>query len=152
MKKTLLLSGLAVGAMVFACWGQTAPAKDTPSKGVASGDIPSGEDLTKEYRDFKAYADELEKRLGELHQRDVKPQGFNSQTQPPKMFAFPMVPLVPMPPTTRPTRPYSGIHVIPWGGDPHIFTSPPSTQPVIPPGSRKYRFNGEDVYVIPLGR
>ena len=47
------------------------------------------------------------------------------------------------PPTMRPfIRPYSI--------DPHIFTSPPATQPTIPPGSRSFQFNGQPVYIIPL--
>jgi len=53
--------------------------------------------------------------------------------------------------TTRPfNQPLRGPIPVPWGGDPHIFTSPPSTQPTIPPGSRSFQFNGGPVYVIPL--
>ena len=109
MRKTLLLSGLAVGVLGLVCLGQTVPAKPPMTRPMPFRFEPA----------------------------NPWPGGGNPFAQPHLV----------RPPTTQPFR---GPIPIPWGGDPHIFTSPPSTQPTIPPGSRSFQFNGGPVYIIPL--
>ena len=122
----------------------------------------AADELAKENRELKEYIERLEKRLGELEKKSDQqpltldemrkrfdelrkrdPQLFN-RPAPRSPYAIPapdpwgrffFKPPTPAPPTQPPYR---------------LRVAPPAMRPTIPPNSRSYRFNGQDVYIIPL--
>ena len=105
-------------------------------------------DLDKENKELNEYIDRLESRLGELKARVRELD--KTPARPPYWFELPQVPerheLKPFPwrltpPSTRPAP-----KVAPA---PRSQVAPPFA-PAPPPGARRYRFNGQDVYIIPL--
>ena len=106
-------------------------------------------DLAKENRELKEYIERLEKRLADLQAKADRILPF----APPKPYLDPYHPrrqapeVLPyrwqfVPPSTRPAP-----RIVP-------APTPAPQQPALPvpppPGSYRFRFNGQDVFVIPL--
>jgi hypothetical protein len=97
-------------------------------------------DLAKENRELKEYVERLEKRLGELESRSQaeRDQRFDLQRRYFEPFSAPL----PRSPEAKP---------FPWRMQPP--TTRPAPTPLAPAPPRdwhRFRFNGQDVYVIPL--
>ena len=99
---------------------------------VSAQETRSVEELAKENRELKAYIEKLEKRLAELQAKTATPKALPELRLPDgRPFILPHpAPIIPTPAPDQLRRP--------------VFPSPAR------PGARSYRFNGQDVWIVPL--
>jgi hypothetical protein len=135
-----------------------------PAHRAAAQETRPADELAKENRELKEYIERLERRLGEVEARSKSPPPTRDELR--RRFddlrrRDPQPYIQPLPPARQPIPAPD-----PWGRfffkpptpapapapqSPYrLRVAPPATVPPIPPGARRYRFNGQDVFVIPL--
>jgi len=118
---------------------------------LAQQSRPSADELAKENKELKAYIEKLEKRLGELQQKPApytRVDPYRDYIVPPpatapRLAPFPQSPMpyvAPQQPKEWWLRPFN----------PSRPQVPQQNSANVPPGAQRYRFNGADVYLIPL--
>ena len=104
---------------------------------------PSADELAKENKELKDYAAKLEKRIQQLNAHIEKQQKRIDELQKQPSASTTPLPLVPNPFAT-PQQPRE------WWLRPYTPAQPLAPGQTSPPGAQRFRFNGQDVYLVPL--
>lgn len=110
---------------------------------LAQQSRPSPDALAKENKELKDYVEKLEKRIQQLNDYVAKQdKHINELRKQPSASTTPL-PLIPNPNAT-PAQPRE------WWLRPYTPAQPLTPGQTAPPGAQRFRFNGQDVYVVPL--